>query len=86
MKNLVTLNLKYLMEGREDDLQEDMEKFVDDLIYLAKELDKKRGTFIDDDALDYYIEKLVIGYPNANFLENLIEEVAKEYLSFRLSR
>lgn len=57
-----------------------MKEFVDNLIYLAKELDKKCGTFIDDDALDYYIEKLVIGYPNANFLEEIIEEVAVDII------
>ena len=46
MKNLVTLNFKYLMEGREDDLQEDMEKFVDDLddeILSLKELALKES-------------------------------------------
>lgn len=80
MKNFVTLNFKYFWEGREDALQEDMKEFVDNLIYLAKELDKKCGTFIDDDALDYYIEKMVIGYPNANFLEDLIEEVAVDII------
>ena len=36
MKTLIALNLKYLMEGREDDLQEDMEKFIDNLIFVAK--------------------------------------------------
>ena len=44
MKNLVTLNLKYLMEGREDDLQEDMEKFVDDLISVCKDLNENSGS------------------------------------------
>ena len=76
MKNFVTLNFKYFWEGREDDLQEDMKEFADNLIYLAGELNKKSGSFIDDDALDYYLENLVMGYPNANFLEDLIEEVA----------
>ena len=80
MKTLIALNLKYLMEGREDALQEDMKEFVDNLIYLAEKLNEKSGTFIDDEALDYHIEKMVIGYPNANFLEDLIEEVALDII------
>ena len=80
MKNFVTLNFKYFWEGREDALQEDMKEFVDNLIYLAGKLNEKSGSFIDDEALDYYLEKLVIGYPNASFLEELIEEVALDII------
>lgn len=75
MKNLVTLNLKYLMEGREDDLQEDMEKFVDNLISVAKNLNENSG-FISSECFEEYIDDLVSKYPNGKYMVNLCGEVA----------
>lgn len=74
MRNLVTLNLKYLMEGREDELQEDMEKFVDDLISVCKDLNED-SRFISSGCTEDYIDDLVSKYPNGRYMVNLCGEV-----------
>lgn len=75
MKTLIALNLKYLMEGREDDLQEDMEKFVDNLISVAKNLNENYGSKVCGYVEDY-IDNLVSTYPNSKYIAHLSLKVA----------
>ena len=63
------------MEGREDDLQEDMEKFVDNLISVAKDLNENSGS-ISSGYVEDYIDNLVSKYPNGKYMVNLCGEVA----------
>lgn len=63
------------MEGREDDLQEDMEKFVDDLISVCKDLNENSGS-IYSECFEEYIDDLVSKYPNGKYMVNLCGEVA----------
>ena len=82
MENLVTLNFKYIMEGREDDRLFDMMDFVDNLISVAKVKIKENPQFSSPEAYEDYDKALVSGYPNGRYMESLIDEVAAEFLYF----
>ena len=82
MKNLVTLNFKYIMEGREDDRLFDMLDFIENLISVAKTKIKENPQFSSPEAYENYDKALVNGYPNGRYMEPLIDEVAAEFLYF----
>lgn len=82
MKNLVTLNFKYIMEGREDDRLFDMLDFIENLISVAKTKIKENPQFSSPEAYEEYDKTLVSGYPNGRYMEPLIDDVAADFIYF----
>lgn len=76
MKNLVTLNFKYIMEGREKDRPTAMDVFVFDLISAAKKLSENNTSFASPEAYEDYIDDLVSDCLEGEYMIGLIDDVA----------
>ena len=72
-KTLDELCLKIILGEREDALE--MKEFVDNLFFIAKEINK-RMTFSTPEAYEDFVEDLCKDYPYSDFLLKNCEEVA----------